>query len=76
MDNITIEESGTEVTISADFGCTPQEFAEACGYNPDKEWQVFRDKPYEGSTIPAEHECEEPMAVDEGDAFIIIPRYV
>jgi len=75
MSELTVQESGTEATIPADFGCTPQEFAEACGYNPDKEWRVFRDKPYKGSKIPPEHECDEPMVVDDGDEFIIIPKY-
>lgn len=74
---LTVTVSEREETIPADFGCTPQEFAEACGYNSKKDWRVFRaDIPYTGDKIPPEHECDEPMVVDDGDEFVVIPEYV
>lgn len=62
--------------VPQDFGNTPEEFAEACGYTV-REWHVFRVGHLEdGEKATSEDRCTEPMVVDDGDEFLLLPKYV
>lgn len=75
-ETLTITVNNKEETLPADFGATPEEFVEALNYNPDKEWRVYRKGVWErGETLVGIDECEESMVVDDGDEFMVIPRY-
>lgn len=74
-ETLTVTVNKRDHEIPADFGSTPQEFAEACGYGEHREWRVYRQDNPKMQTGP-EDRCEEPMVVSDGDRFVIIPRYI
>jgi len=74
--SLTVTVNNEEVTVPEDFGATPQEFAEAAGYNADREWNVYRTGDLrDGARLTDDDRCSEPMVVSDGDEFAIIPRY-
>jgi len=75
-DTITVTVNNTEETIPEDFGSTPTEFAEVCLYQPGSEYNVYRvDDVPEGAHLGESERCSEPLVVDDGDEFAIIPKY-
>lgn len=75
-DTIKVVVNDKHYTVPDDFGCTPDEFAEECGYTV-KDWGVFRVGHLDdGATVTEDDRCTEPMVVDDGDEFLIVPRYV
>lgn len=74
-DTLSVTVNEQEHAIPADFGSTPAAFAAACGYNTNREWRVYRQADPR-MDLTADDRCDEPMAVDDGDRFVIIPRYI
>lgn len=72
---LTVTVNKQDHEIPADFGSTPQEFAVACEYGTRREWLVYR-QPDEQRVLGPGDKCDEPMVVDDGDQFVIIPKYV
>lgn len=51
--------------------------AEAFGYNPDKEWKIYRTTGLrDGANLEHEDRVSEPVEVSDGDSFTVIPEYV
>lgn len=73
-DTLLITVNNTEVGVPNDFGSTPREFLTALGWSEAKEYDVYRDSM--GAKLDEDDRCGEPMVVSEGDAFVVVPRYV
>ena len=75
MSEITVYVNGLAEAITDDFGSSAEEFI-------DKMWDTVDPSRFElyrvsekGRTIAREQLCGEPLVVDDGDEFIIIPKY-
>ena len=75
-DTISVTVSGQDREIPRDFGSSAGEFARACGYT-GREYDVYRVGHLDaGADVKPEDKCGEPMVVDDGDEFVVVPRYV
>jgi len=76
-EEITVVVNEKEETIPADFGSTPEELAMACHFDPDSKHYVYRtDSVDDGATLTEQHRCSEPLVVDDGDEFVIVPKHM
>lgn len=74
-ESLLVTVNNAEIAVPNDFGSTPREFLDALsGWEQAREWDIYRvDGP---AKLDEDDRCEEPMVVDEGDEFVIVPRYV
>ena len=76
MSELTVHVNGLSEVISDDFGSTAEEFIGEMWDTVDpSRFELYR-VPEEGRAIAREQLCGEPLVVDDGDEFIIIPKYV
>jgi hypothetical protein len=73
---LTVTVNKQEQEIPDDFGSTPEEFLEACGYDGDDD-KVYRVTDLsKRELLTSDDVCKEPMVVSDGDEFVVIPSFV